>query len=337
MEINDDLFLRTEGRRLAARTPDAIRREDVQVSIAGLRLLQLDNQIAIARHIGSVGIFPSHLTPLTRLEGAGALGIGALREERGVDILLTEREEGAAHAKRCLQLIAHRVAIGSGDVGGSLFQSTHKTVLQLHHLRSIRRVASLRSNVLGVSIAVGGIQGEIRRVAHHDFHLLACNGDAFSGEHILIEALEVLGIERSLVERVLGREPVEVGIARSAVGVITEQAEASAHEHGEVEAKRGLAAQLCISGVVERIVEARLARAVVNRCPQVDDAVDIGCNDLLAGLEAIANAQRVLSPHELPLTVLHPHANHGVGVLQDADASHVSFLQIRHIHANGAR
>ena len=68
-------------------------------------------------------------------------------------------------------------------------------------------------NVLGVSVAVGGVQGEIRGVAHHDFHLLAGNGDAFSGEHILVEALEVLRIECRLVEHVLGREPVEVGIA----------------------------------------------------------------------------------------------------------------------------
>ena len=162
IEVHDNLLLRTEGRRLAAGTPDAVGSEDVQVSIAVLRPLQLDDQIAISRHIGTIGIFPSHLTPLTGLEGVCALCIGALREERSVDILLAEREESTAHGERCLQFVAHGIQIGGGDFSDSLGESTYQSVLQLHHLRCVRLEASLCGDVLRVSVAIGGVQGERR-------------------------------------------------------------------------------------------------------------------------------------------------------------------------------
>ena len=91
--------------------PDAVVRVDSHVSAAGLLSLELDDQILVGRHVGTVAIHPAHLSVLSGLELVGALVVSSVGEERGVDELTGEGEEGAAHVERSAQLIAHRVGI----------------------------------------------------------------------------------------------------------------------------------------------------------------------------------------------------------------------------------
>ena len=74
-------------------------------------LLQVDDEIFEARHVGTIRIFPSHLTILSGLEGMGLLSIGSLREQRGVDIFRTEGEVGAAYQERARQGVTLGVGI----------------------------------------------------------------------------------------------------------------------------------------------------------------------------------------------------------------------------------
>ena len=266
----------------------------------------------------------------------GAFVVGAFGEDGSVDVFSAKGEEGGTNLKRSSHLIAHRVGIDGGHGDGAFGQSTHLSALDLND-SIVEGVAGLCSDILGVSVAIG--RGELERhvVAGHHF-------DAFRNvkrrdcEHVLAVADEVFGEEHRLVENIFGREPVEVGASGSClVGGIAEESEACAYKDGEVEPQSGLTADGLVRFVVERIVELRLAGRVINRSAQIDNVVNGNIIDNHFGrLESVGGAQGVLSPHQLLHTILYPHSQHGIGVLEDADAGEVTLLQLTDVHLDGA-
>ena len=88
-----------------------------------------------------------------------------------------------------------------------------------------------------MAVTVCGVDIETATIANHHFgsHVGKCQ--RLNGEHILAEAYEFGRIVISLIVTILGREPVEIGIAVAAIlSCHAEQAVARTDENAEVEA-----------------------------------------------------------------------------------------------------
>ena len=324
-------------RRGATVAPDAVGGEDVQVGVAGLSRLQLDNQVLVLAPVGAVRVLPSHLPVLARLEAMVELVVFALSEERGVDELFSEGEEGGVHGEGLRQDVPQGVLVARLDADIALVQASHASVLDADCIVVAERVFRRCRHILGMSVHEDGLQAEGRVSACQDLDVLLLQHERLRRQHLAVVAREGVGEEGALGELPFGGEPVEVGIALAPLPRgEAEESEARSDEDSQAEAERRLASDGLVVLVVERIVELRLARSVGDGGAQIDDAVYVDRLHLFGRREVAMHAECVLTPDELLLSVLDANGKHGVGVLEDGDASVVALLQVRRVEAYGA-